>query len=200
MSIGRSLTAFMAGVCARVNSRPAFHGGSLCVGRQTRSAAVVPPVRARTPRASIVDEVSSTLTAAMKARDKDAVRALRMIRAGFLTRMKEDGASTLPDADAVAVLRRVAKMRAEAIEMFRAGKRDDLVAQEEKDLAVVQRWVPTLANEETTLRWAREAVEESGAKGAAQTGKAIGVLMKHHKGEVDGAIAKRLVTQILSES
>jgi uncharacterized protein len=150
------------------------------------------------PRASIVDEVSVSLTEAMKARDANAARALRLIRAGLLNRMKEDGSSTLADADAVAVLRKIAKMRAESIEMFRAGKRDDLVAQEEMDLKVVQRWLPTLADEETTLRWAREAVAESGAKGAAQAGKAIGILMKHHKGQVDGAIAKRLVTEILS--
>jgi uncharacterized protein len=174
-----------------------LYGPSVCDGKRVRFK-LSRRTRWQIPLASIVDEVSTSLTAAMKARDANAARALRLIRAGFLNRMKEDGASTLADADAVAVLRKIAKMRVESIEMFRAGKRDDLVAQEEKDLEIVQRWLPTLADEETTLRWAREAVAESGAKGAAQAGKAIGMLMKHHKGEVDGAIAKRLVTQILS--
>jgi hypothetical protein len=145
-----------------------------------------------------VDEVSAALTEAMKTKDADRTRALRMIRAGFLTRMKEDGAGTLSDADAVAVLRKIAKMRGESIDMFGQGGRADLVEQEQKDLAVVEHWLPKLADEETTRKWAREAIAEAGVKSPSQAGKAIGVLMKHHRGEVDGALAKRMVSEILS--
>lgn len=150
------------------------------------------------PTMSIQEEVSSSLKTSMKAKDADATRALRMIRAGLLTKMKEDGSDTISDEDAVAVLRKLAKMRAEAIEMFSQGGRDDLVENEKKDLAVVERWLPKLANEEVTRAWAEEAIAASGASGPSQAGKAIGALMKAHKGEVDGALAKKIVTELLT--
>jgi uncharacterized protein YqeY len=62
---------------------------------------------------SIVDDVSARLKFAMKAREIETVRALRLIRAAMLTKMKEDNSSNLPDEAAVAVLRKLAKMRVE---------------------------------------------------------------------------------------
>lgn len=110
------------------------------------------------------------------------MRALRLIRAAFLTKAKESGSETLSDDDAVAVLRKLAKMRRESIDMFTTGGRDDLVAVEKADLAIVEDYLPKLADEATTRKWAEEAVESSGAKGSAQAGKAIGSLMKAHRG------------------
>eukprot|EP00173_Palmaria_palmata_P001825 Plantae.Rhodophyta-Palmaria_palmata.ctg20692.p1 GENE.Plantae.Rhodophyta-Palmaria_palmata.ctg20692~~Plantae.Rhodophyta-Palmaria_palmata.ctg20692.p1 ORF type:complete len:147 (+),score=40.81 Plantae.Rhodophyta-Palmaria_palmata.ctg20692:35-442(+) len=134
----------------------------------------------------------------MKARSTSDVRALRLIRAAFLTKAKESGSETLSDDDAVAVLRKLAKMRRESIDMFTTGGRDDLVAVEKADLAIVEDYLPKLADEATTRKWAEEAVESSGAKGSAQAGKAIGSLMKAHRGDVDGKLAKDIITEMLS--
>lgn len=148
---------------------------------------------------SIVEDVSKRLTSAMKAKDVDATRALRLIRAGFLTKMKEDGSSSLDDSDAVAVLRKLAKMRRESIDMFRQGGRDDLATTEQHDLTIIESYLPKLADEQTTTDWARQAIQDSGATGPAQAGKAIGALMKKHRGEVDGALAKSIITKLLSQ-
>lgn len=132
---------------------------------------------------SIAGDVSARLKDAMKSKRADEVRALRLIRAAFLTKQKESGGEgDLGDDAAVAVLRKLAKMRKESIEMFAKGGRDELVAVEERDLAIVEEYLPQLADEETTRKWAAEAIESSGAKGGAQAGKAIGALMKSHRG------------------
>jgi uncharacterized protein len=82
--------------------------------------------------------------------------------------------------------------------MFREGGREDLATIEERDLALLEEYLPRLADEATTQRWAEEAVASSGAIGPAQAGKAIGMLMKDHRGEVDGKLAKELINKLLA--
>lgn len=148
-------------------------------------------------RASISDEVNSSLKEAMKAKDTGRLRALRGIRAAFLTAMKEDGSDAIADERAVAELRRLAKMRRESIEMFEKGGRADLQEQEEEELAVIAHWLPVLAGEAKTREWAEAAVEKTGAKGKKDFGKVMGMVMKAHKAEIDGAVLKRVVTELL---
>lgn len=148
-------------------------------------------------RASISDEVNASLKSAMLAKDAGRLRALRGIRAAFLTAMKEDGADAVADERAVAELRRLAKMRRESIDMFRQGGRDDLREQEEEELAVIEKWLPVLADEAKTREWAEMAVEQTGAKGKKDFGKVMGKVMKEHKAEIDGALLKRVVTELL---
>ena len=79
----------------------------------------------------IVETVSEQLKSAMKDRDAARTSALRNIRAGFLNVMKEDNATTLDDARATEVLRRLAKQRQESIEAFDAGGRPEMAAAED---------------------------------------------------------------------
>ncbi len=64
---------------------------------------------------------------------------------------------------------------------------------------MVQEFLPSLANEATTRAWVEAAIAESGATGAKEMGKAMGALMKAHKGDVDGGLAQKIVRELLSE-
>lgn len=131
------------------------------------------------PTASIQSEVSQKLKEAMKSRDTDALKALRGIRAAFLTALKEPGVGdTLPDNVAVAQLRKLAKMRKESIEMFKKGGRDDLVQAERKELDVIEQWLPTLADAEQTTLWVKEAIEKTGASRKGDMGKVMGYVFE----------------------
>jgi uncharacterized protein YqeY len=147
---------------------------------------------------SIEQTVSERLAAAMKARDAGRVAALRGIRAAFLNEMKKDNASTLADETSVEVLRRLAKQRRESIEAFEAGGRPERAAEERAELAVIEEFLPRLAGEEATRAWVREAIAASGASAPGDVGKVMGALMKAHKGEVDGQLARRLAQELLA--
>ena len=67
---------------------------------------------------SIEDRVMTDMKAAMRAKNADALRALRNIRAAFISKKKEDGAETLSDDDAVAILRKLSKQLNESIEAY----------------------------------------------------------------------------------
>jgi hypothetical protein len=145
----------------------------------------------------IFDDVSAGLKTAMKAKDERRTAALRMIRAAFLVETKKDGSDTLGDEACVAVLRKLEKQRQESIEAFESAGRPERVAEERAELLVVQGFLPSLADEATTRAWVQAAIAESGASSAKELGKVMGALMKAHKGEVDGNLARRLAAELL---
>jgi uncharacterized protein YqeY len=147
---------------------------------------------------AIFDDLTGRMTAAMRAKDQPRLDALRNIRAAFLLEMKKNDAKTLPDEACIAILRKLEKQRLESIEAFEAGARPELAARERADLAVVREFLPSLADEATTRTWVREAIEASGAARAADVGKVMGALMKAHKGDVDGNLARRLASELLA--
>jgi len=144
-----------------------------------------------------VETVTAQLTAAMKAKDAARLGALRNMRAAFLVEMKKDGSETLDDATSIAVLRRLAKQRQESIDAFTQAKRPDRVAEERAELAVIEEFLPRLADEATTRAWVQEAIAASGAGSAKELGKVMGALMKAHKGDVDGDLARKLAAELL---
>lgn len=146
----------------------------------------------------IIDDVSAQLKEAMKARDKVRTTALRSIRAGLIEAMKADGSDTVSDEAATTLLRRLAKQRTESIEAYEAGGREELAAQEREELAVIEAFLPKLADEATTRAWVQEAIAKTGAESMRDMGKVMGVLMGAHKGELDGKLANGIVKELLS--
>lgn len=146
---------------------------------------------------AIFDEATRGMQAAMKAKDEVRLTALRAIRAAFLLEMKKDNAATLSDEVCIAVLRKLEKQRHESIEAFEAAGRADRAAAERAELSVIESFLPKLADEATTRAWVDEAIAASGATSARELGKVMGALMKAHKGEVDGNLARKLASERL---
>jgi len=146
---------------------------------------------------AILDTVGEQLKQAMRAQDKPRLAALRNIRAAFLNEMKQDGAETLADEVCVAVLRKLAKQRVESIEAFESGGRPEMAAAERAELALIETFLPRLADEATTRGWVREAIAASGASSAKELGRVMGALMKAHKDQIDGTLARRIASELL---
>jgi uncharacterized protein YqeY len=146
---------------------------------------------------SIFETVSAQMKDAMKAKDEARLAALRGIRAAFLNECKKDNSTTLPDDVAVTLLRKLEKQRQESIDAFTAAGRADRADAERAELAVIQTFLPQLADEATTRRWVDEAIAASGATSGKELGKVMGALMKAHKGEIDGNLARSIAAQRL---
>lgn len=147
-----------------------------------RDASAARRLTCRGPRRAVVtsrieEEVRQKLTEAMRARAADDLRALRAIRAAFLNVVKSGETAVsgeVSDGEAQTALRKLAKMRNESIDMFVQAGRDDLADLERAELAIIQQWLPTLAGEEQTSAWVREAVETVGASKPGDVGKVMG--------------------------
>ena len=145
----------------------------------------------------IIDDVTAQMKEAMRAKDKLRLTALRGIRAAFIEALKADGSETLADEKCIPILRRLEKQRKESISAYEAGGREDLAEPERGELAVIEAFLPSLADEATTTGWVQAAIEASGAAGPQDMGKVMGALMREHKGEVDGGLAKDVALKLL---
>jgi len=145
----------------------------------------------------IFDDVNSQMKDALRAQQKLRLQALRNIRAAFLLRLKEDGSQTLSDEECVPILRRLEKQRKESIEAFDAGGRTEQAAAERAELEIILGFLPKQADEATVRTWVESAIAESGAKSAKDLGRVMGALMKAHKGDVDGNVARRIASELL---
>ena len=146
---------------------------------------------------SLVDEISTQMKTAMKAKDKDRLRALRGIRAALIEAMKADGSDSLSDDASIAVMRRLAKQRVDAITEYAKAGRDDLAEIEKVELLVIEEFLPKLADEDTTRTWVQEAIAKTGASAMSDMGRVMGALMGAHKGDIDGKLANKLVREAL---
>ena len=146
----------------------------------------------------ILEQVSAQLRDAMRAKDSLRTNALRGIRAAFLTEMKRDGSDELSDEVCVTLLRRLEKQRRESIEAFEAAGRDERAAAERSELGVIQEFAPSLADEAQTRAWIEAAITETGASSERDMGRVMGALMKEHRGDVDGGLARRIAAELLS--
>lgn len=146
---------------------------------------------------TLVETVSSELKQAMLAKDAPRVTGLRMIRAAFIE-MEKDGKGAVTEERALEALRRLKKQREDSIAEYTKANRADLAEVEIVELAIIEGFLPKLADEPTTLAWVKEAIAASGAKSSKEAGKVMGALMKAHKADVDGGLAKKLIDQELA--
>lgn len=142
---------------------------------------------------SIVDDVTAQMKQAMKAKDERRLLALRSMRTAFLNEMKKDGSDTISDEVAEGLMRKLEKQRKESIEAFERGGRPEMAEAEQAELAVIQSFLPQLADEAQTRVWVDEAIAATGASGKKDMGKVMGALMKAHKAEIDGNVARSIV-------
>ncbi len=147
---------------------------------------------------SIADNVNEQMKAAMKARQERRLAALRSMRTAFLNEMKKDGSTSIPDEVAEGLLRKLEKQRKESIEAFEQGGRAEMAEAERAELAVIQEFLPQLADEAQTRAWVEAAIAETGAGDRKDMGRVMGALMKAHKAEVDGNLAHEIVQKLLA--
>jgi uncharacterized protein YqeY len=146
---------------------------------------------------SINEQISQQIKDAMRSKQAIRLRALRGIRAAFISAMKENGAESLSDEVCLTHLKRLAKQRKESISAFEGAGRTELAAEEVEELAVIEAFLPQLADEKTTAVWVQEAIEATGAGTKADMGRVMGHLMKAHRADIDGKLANQLVLKAL---
>jgi uncharacterized protein YqeY len=147
---------------------------------------------------SIAETVTAQIKDAMKAKDERRLSALRSMRTAFLNEMKRDGSDAISDEVCEGLLRKLEKQRKESIDAFMKGDREEMAVAERAEMAVIQEFLPSLADETQTRAWVEAAIAESGASSSKEMGKVMGVLMKAHKAEIDGNIARAIVQELLS--
>jgi uncharacterized protein YqeY len=132
-------------------------------------------------------------------RSSDALRrnALRMVLAA-VQRAEKEGKHELSDDEMLGVFTRELKVRRESVDAFRAGGRDDLVANEVAAIAVISEFMPRPLSEAELKALVEQAIAETGAASPRDMGKVMSWLSPRTRGRADGKQVSQLVTQHLA--
>src|SRR5215472_3475981 len=129
---------------------------------------------------TVLEQVRSDMTTAMKAGERDRVGALRLVLSELQKAAKEGG------DDELAVLRRERKRRLEAAAQFRDGGRPELAEQEESEARIIEDYLPAELDDSELDAIVSSAIAETGASGPKDMGQVMKVVMAKAGGRADG--------------
>ena len=146
---------------------------------------------------ALQDQIADATKAAMKARDKARVAALRLMGAE-IKRVEVDERRELSDDDVIAILNRMLKQRKDSLSQFQEAGRDDLAAQEQLEIDVITQFMPEPLSEDEVEGLIRATIDELGASGMQDMGKIMGKLRPLVQGKADMGVVSAKVKALLS--
>lgn len=141
-------------------------------------------------------QLMSDLKNAMKSGDKIRLSVIRMVRAQ-VKNAEIAKQKSLDDSDILGVISKEAKQRRESIAEFQKGNRQDLVAKEEAELAILLEYLPKQLSHEEIVAAARQVIDEVGARGPGDKGKVMPRVIARLKGQAEGREINTVVTELL---
>lgn len=148
------------------------------------------------------EQLMDDLKEAMRQRDKVRAQSIRSVLAAIKkaeTELDASGARTrLDDQGILSRIATQARMRQESIEAFRAGGREDLAAEEEAELAILESYLPRQLSREEIEAQARQVIADVGASTISDLGQVMKPLMARLKGKADGRLVNQVVRELLT--
>ena len=146
---------------------------------------------------TLITRIDDELKEAMRARDAERRDALRLILSSLKSAEKELQ-RPLSDDEELQVLQRERKRRIEAAEAFRSGGRAEQAESEERELAVLQEFMPEPLSEDELEEIVDDAIAENGATGMSDFGRVMADVMPQVAGRADGSAVSQLVREKLA--
>jgi uncharacterized protein len=135
------------------------------------------------------EQITEAVKDAMRNREAETVSTLRMILAGIkdkdIAARPSGNANGIGDPEVLALLQSMVKQRRESISLYRQGNRADLVAKEEGEIAVIERFLPKQMDAAETDAAITAAIAEAGASSIKDMGKVMAALKAKYTGQMD---------------
>jgi uncharacterized protein len=142
--------------------------------------------------------LQTDLNEAMKSQNAAVRDTLRLMMAA-IKQAEVDSRQSLDENGVQEVLLKQAKQRRESIAEYGKGGRDDLVAKEQAELAIIDQYLPQMMSAEEVATLAQQAIAETGATSAKQMGAVMSKLMPKVKGKADGKLVNEVVNDLLGQ-
>lgn len=148
---------------------------------------------------SLTDKINEDIKAAMRAKDKVALEALRAVKSALLLAATEKGAGgEVSEKAELQAVQRMVKQRKESAAIFREQGRPDLAEPEEAQAAVIEKYLPEQMGEDEVRAILQEVIAQTGASGPQDMGKVMGQAMGRLQGKADGKLISSLVKELLN--
>lgn len=152
---------------------------------------------------SLYDSILSDLKKAMLSKDKDLTQVLRSLKAALLEKEiseRKGGEAKLSEEQVTQVLMKAAKQRKDSIQQYSEAGRDDLVAVEQKELEIIESYLPKMMSENEIAEIVDEVLAQVGASSPQDMGKVMGAIMPKVKGKADGSLVNKIVREKLTKA
>ncbi|MGD9115609.1 MAG: GatB/YqeY domain-containing protein [Dehalococcoidia bacterium] len=142
-------------------------------------------------------KLTDDLKQAMKAGDTEKRSVLRLVMSA-IKNAEIAKQKALEDGDVLGIIAKEIRQRKESIEAFKEGKREDLAAKEEAEMAILETYMPAQMSRDEVVAEARKVIAEVGAESIRDKGKVMPKLIANLKGKADGREINEVVTELLS--
>ena len=145
------------------------------------------------------EQIKNNIKGAMLAKDIVLLETLRSMVAAFTNELVSKGKKPnefLGDEEVLAVITRLSKQRKDSIEQYSKGNREDLVKEEQAQLAILETYLPKLMEKSEIEKIAKTKKEELGITDGTKKGILMQALMKDLKGKADGGTVKEVVDSL----
>jgi len=147
---------------------------------------------------NLQEKLMEDLQQAMRAKDVRRCSTLRLLRAA-VTNKEIEAKRPLTDQEVLGIISKEAKQRRETIEEYSKGGRQDLVEQEQAELAILKEYMPRQLGQDEIEALVREAIAELGVRGLSQIGAVMRHLMPRLKGRADESLVNQVVREVLAQ-
>ena len=141
--------------------------------------------------------ITDDMKLAMKAQDKSALKAIRMIL-GAIKQKEIDERIDLDDSQVMTVIQKMVKQRKDSISQFSDAGRTDLVEVEETELSIINNYMPKQLSEDEIEAAVTKAISDTGAESMKDMGKLMGILKSQLDGKADMGQVSQLIKSKLS--
>ena len=142
--------------------------------------------------------IAAATSAALRARERERVKALRLVSAEVKQAEIDSRPETLAEADVLAVLAKMRKQRRDSLQQFNDAGRTDLAAIEQFEIDVIEEFMPESLSESELRDAVAEAIASTAATSMKDMGKVMGTLKGQLAGRADMGAASRLVRAALN--
>ncbi|MCC5928237.1 MAG: GatB/YqeY domain-containing protein [Cyclobacteriaceae bacterium] len=150
---------------------------------------------------SLKQTIEEDLKNAMKAKDKDALRALRAVKSLILLAETEKGGSeTLTEDTEIKLLQKAVKQRNDSIAIFREQGRNDLADAEQVEVDIISRYLPKALSPEELETEIKNIIEQVQAVSIKDMGKVMGAASASLGGKADGKSISEVVKRLLNQA
>jgi uncharacterized protein YqeY len=147
---------------------------------------------------SLEEKVNNDIKTAMMAKDEAGLRAARAIKSEIIKAKTEKGAGGVisPEKE-VQMLQKMVKQRKDSIAEFEKANRQDLIAKEKEEVAVIEKYLPAMMSEDEVREVVKQAIATTGATTQKEMGKVMGVVSKQLAGKADNKLVADIVKSLL---
>ena len=151
---------------------------------------------------SLREKINEQFNNALKSKNKTLVSTFRLILAAIKERdianRTEGKKEEVKDQEIIKVLRKMKKQRQDSVDLYKKGKRQELLEVEEAEIKIIDTFLPKQFSEEETKKVCKEIIESTGVSSIKDMGKIMGSLKQKYSDSIDFSKANTIVKGLLS--